>query len=99
MKFSIFKCRTHEQVSDRLYSTADEANHDYHMNAGHTYVGIATKGTPMSTKLKIFSALLLGFSLGSFGVLAFMAYLTQNDTLNAFEYGRSIGYAECQRSK
>lgn len=53
----------------------------------------------MSTNLKIFSALVLGFAIGGFSELAFMAYLSRNDTLNAFEYGRSIGYAECQRNK
>lgn len=37
--FSIFDCVTHERVSDRSYPTAEEANHDYHMNGGQTYVG------------------------------------------------------------
>jgi hypothetical protein len=39
--FAVFDCRTFEQVSDRTYDTAEEANHDYHMNAGRTYVGPA----------------------------------------------------------
>lgn len=36
--FSVFDCQTHARLSDRSYSTASEANHDYHMNTGHTYV-------------------------------------------------------------
>jgi hypothetical protein len=39
-QFSIFDCLTHQRVSEETYATADEANHDYHMNAGHTYVGV-----------------------------------------------------------
>lgn len=38
MRFSIFDCTTHARVSDESYRTAEEAKHDYHMNAGHTYV-------------------------------------------------------------
>lgn len=44
-------------------------------------------------------AVLLGFAIGAFGELTFYSWITQNDTLNAFENGHSIGYAECQRSK
>jgi len=40
VRYSIFDCLTRERVSESTYPTADEANHDYHMNAGHTYVGI-----------------------------------------------------------
>lgn len=40
MKFSIFDCFTHERVSDEMYATVEEANHDYHMNAGRTYIGV-----------------------------------------------------------
>lgn len=40
MTFSIFDCDTRERVSDQSYPTADEANHDYYMNAGHTFVGV-----------------------------------------------------------
>jgi hypothetical protein len=40
MKFSIFDCLTHQRVSCQSYDTAEEANHDYYMNAGHTYVGL-----------------------------------------------------------
>jgi hypothetical protein len=39
-QFSIFDCLTHQRVSEETYATADEANHDYHMNAGHTCVGV-----------------------------------------------------------
>lgn len=37
---SIFDCITYERVSDRSYATVNEANHDCHMNAGHTYIGV-----------------------------------------------------------
>ena len=37
--FSIFDCETHTRVSDVAYATAEEANHDYHMNEGHTHIG------------------------------------------------------------
>lgn len=36
--YGVFDCETHQQLSDRLYPTAEEANHDYHMNEGHTYI-------------------------------------------------------------
>jgi hypothetical protein len=39
-QFSIFDCTTRKQVSDRVYDTAEEANHDYYMNQGHTYMGV-----------------------------------------------------------
>lgn len=38
--YSIFDCFTHERVSDQTYTTREEANHDYYMNAGHTYIGV-----------------------------------------------------------
>lgn len=38
--FTIFDCTTHARVSDRAYTTFEAASHDYHMNAGHTFVGI-----------------------------------------------------------
>jgi hypothetical protein len=38
MKFSIFDCETGKRISDESYATAEQANHDYHMNAGHTCV-------------------------------------------------------------
>jgi hypothetical protein len=38
--FSIFDCETGERVSEETYATAEEANHDYYMNAGHTRVGV-----------------------------------------------------------
>lgn len=39
-RFSIFDCMTHERVSERDYATAEEANRDYHMNAGHTWIDV-----------------------------------------------------------
>jgi hypothetical protein len=44
--FSIFDCTTHERVSSEVYRTADDANHDYFMNAGHTYVGPVPSPSP-----------------------------------------------------
>lgn len=38
MKFSIFDCENGKRISDESYATAEQANHDYHMNAGHTCV-------------------------------------------------------------
>lgn len=38
--FTIFDCLTKQRVSDRSYATAEEANHDYYMNQGHTYIGV-----------------------------------------------------------
>jgi hypothetical protein len=38
-KFSIFDCATGKRVSKQSYSTPEEANHDYYMNYGHTYIG------------------------------------------------------------
>lgn len=38
--YTIFDCLTKERVSDRSYATTDEANHDYYMNQGHTYIGV-----------------------------------------------------------
>lgn len=40
MKFSIFDCSTHERLSEQSYTTAEEASRDYHMNTGHTYIGV-----------------------------------------------------------
>ena len=38
--WSIFDCETGLRVSDRAYATTEEANHDYYMNAGRTFIGI-----------------------------------------------------------
>lgn len=40
MRFSIFDNFTGKRVSEDSYATADEANHDYYMNAGSTHVGV-----------------------------------------------------------
>lgn len=40
MRFSIFDNFTRKRVSEDSYATADEANHDYYMNAGCTHVGV-----------------------------------------------------------
>jgi hypothetical protein len=46
--FSIFANETGERVSDATYTTAEEANHDYYMNQGHTHVGLVKLGSENS---------------------------------------------------
>lgn len=43
-KFTIFNNETLKRVSDEVYSTAEEANHDYFMNHGRTHVGLVQMG-------------------------------------------------------
>lgn len=54
--FSIFDCGTNDRLSQESYATAEEANHDYHMNHGHTYVGVVppvkNAGVVMSARQK-----------------------------------------------
>lgn len=38
--FTIFDNITKERVSPDSYTTSEEANHDYYMNAGHTHIGV-----------------------------------------------------------
>lgn len=38
--YSILDCETGKRLSDRSYETVDEANHDYYLNKGHSYIGI-----------------------------------------------------------
>jgi hypothetical protein len=45
--FSIFDNSTGKRVSEDSYATADEANHDYCMNAGSTHVGVISKPTDL----------------------------------------------------
>jgi hypothetical protein len=40
LRYSIFDCLTRERLSNKSYTTVDDANHDYFMNEGQTYVGI-----------------------------------------------------------
>lgn len=49
--FSIFYCETGKRLSDREYLSADEANHDYYMNAGHSYIGIVTPPAPTDVEI------------------------------------------------
>jgi hypothetical protein len=41
--FSIFDCTTDKRISDQSYSTREEANHDYFMNEGHTYIDVTVE--------------------------------------------------------
>ena len=45
-KWSIFDCTTGERVSKESYASSEEANHDYHMNQGHTFIA------PVSVRLR-----------------------------------------------
>lgn len=51
--FTIFDCTTGRRVSKRSYATAEEANHDYYMNAGHTCVGPVSERTRRQLGMKI----------------------------------------------
>lgn len=47
--FSIFDNFTGKRVSEDSYATAEEANHDYYMNAGSTHVGVISKPIDLSS--------------------------------------------------
>lgn len=51
--WSIFDCDTHQRVSERAYASVEEANHDYHMNQGHTYIGPVTQTLEGSAMLEL----------------------------------------------
>lgn len=51
--FTIFDCTTGRRVSKRSYATAEEASHDYYMNAGHTCVGPVSERTRRQWGMKI----------------------------------------------
>lgn len=48
-KFSIFDNKTGKRISSDSYATAEEANHDYHMNSGATHVGTVVNAAEQTT--------------------------------------------------